>query len=149
MNKEEYFALRKEYKQIVNEAYDDYCKSFKNQSILDQYSFDIEPNTIEMFVDKCKHNIEYSIRHGLKIEERELDREERYDLMPELTGHHPENIAMRKQINNWVMDDGSSYHEEWLDSFGIPNKFITLTYNNKTIEGYVYDSSRTIRGKIY
>jgi thymidylate synthase len=54
---------------------------------------------------------------------RELTREERYDLMPSITGHTKENIEERKKINNFVGNNtGISYHEEWLDSFNIPKR---------------------------
>lgn len=70
------------------------------------------------------------------IEARELSREERYDLMPGITGHSKQDIEMRKQINNFEVNDGSSYHEEWINSYNIPTKVITITYNNQTIETY-------------
>jgi len=70
------------------------------------------------------------------IEVRELSREERYDLMPGITGHSKKDIEMRKQINNFECQDGSSYHEEWIDSYNIPTKLITITRNNETIETY-------------
>jgi thymidylate synthase len=53
---------------------------------------------------------------------RELSLEERYDLMPSITGHSEMNIEERKKINNFVLDDGTSYHKEWLDSFNIPTR---------------------------
>jgi thymidylate synthase len=54
---------------------------------------------------------------------RELTREERYDLMPSITGHSEGNIATRKKINNFEGNiPGVSYHEEWLDSFNIPTR---------------------------
>jgi len=117
------------YNQIINDAYMNYCDSFKSSPV--------EPHPKKLFIDKCKHNIAYSERWGLTIEERRLSREERYDLMPSITGHHPQNIAMRKIINNFEGNiPGVSYHEEWLDSFHIPKRLITVTYNNETIESY-------------
>lgn len=70
------------------------------------------------------------------IEVRELSREERYDLMPGITGHSKKDIEMRKQINNFEVNDGSSYHEEWINSYNIPTKLITCTRNNEIIEYY-------------
>lgn len=70
------------------------------------------------------------------IEVRELSREERYDLMPGITGHSKKDIEIRKQINNFEGNNGSSYHEEWINSYNIPTKLITITYNNETIETY-------------
>ena len=46
------------------DAYKNYCKSFENQSILDKYSFDTDPITIEMFVEKIKTNKEFAKKWG-------------------------------------------------------------------------------------
>jgi len=46
------------------DAYKNYCKSFENQSILDKYSFDTDPITIEMFVEKIKTNNEFAKKWG-------------------------------------------------------------------------------------
>lgn len=70
------------------------------------------------------------------IEVRELSREERYDLMPGITGHSKKDIEMRKRINNFEVNAGSSYHEEWINSYNIPTKLITCTRNNEIIEYY-------------
>jgi hypothetical protein len=45
-------------------AYKNYCKSFENQSILDKYSFDTDPMTMEMFIAKIKTNDEFAKRWG-------------------------------------------------------------------------------------
>ena len=39
----------------LEEMYDLYCKSFLNQDIIEQYSFDTEPMTKVMFVEKIKN----------------------------------------------------------------------------------------------
>jgi len=57
--------------------------------------------------------------------------------MPTITGHNKKNIEERKIINNFEGNiPGISYHEEWLDSFSIPTKLITMTYNGETIKSY-------------
>lgn len=94
-------------------------------------------STKEEFINKIKTDDEFAKEWGLKIEERELSLEERYNLIPTITGHSEENIDMRKKINNFQGNiPGVSYHEEWLDSFSIPTRLITITYNNETIESY-------------
>lgn len=126
----------------MEECYNSYLKADKDSfdrwlildsSIIARWT----PYTKEEFINKCKTNPEFSENWGLKIEERDLSREERYNLMSSKTGHSEANIALRKKINNF---EGNiprvSYHEEWLDSFKIPTKLITITYNNETLEIY-------------
>jgi formyltetrahydrofolate hydrolase len=119
--------------QIIDEAYENY--QWKQPK-----SFPAEPDSNlskEEFINKCKTDPEFSDKWGLKIEERELSREERYNLMPSITGHSKKNLEMRKRINNFEGNiPGVSYHEEWLDSFGIPTKLITITYNDIKTEIY-------------
>ncbi len=135
---------KERYNQIVDEVYKNYVDKLsynENDCFADE---DINkpnktfiPYNQEEFINKIKTDKEFSERWGLKIEEKNLTREERYDLMPALTGHHPRNIAMRKDINNFEGNiPGVSYHEEWLDSFRIPTKLITITNNNETVEIY-------------
>ena len=46
---------KEEPKHEIEEMYDLYCKSFLNQDIIEQYSFDTEPMTKVMFVEKIKN----------------------------------------------------------------------------------------------
>ena len=39
----------------IEELYDFYCKSFENQSVIELYSFDTDPMTKVMFVEKIKN----------------------------------------------------------------------------------------------
>jgi hypothetical protein len=39
----------------IEELYDFYCKSFENQSVIERYSFDTDPMTKVMFVEKIKN----------------------------------------------------------------------------------------------
>jgi hypothetical protein len=92
---------------LIDKAYSDYRESFKDSIV--------EPYTKEFFIDKCKHNIEYSIKWGLKIEERELSLEERI-----------------KTFEPFVT---LNTHEE-CDNIGLPKRAISITYNNERIEIY-------------
>lgn len=131
---------KERYNQIIDETYKNFKNSFpmkKSNPPKDYINSKGQLLTKDQFIDKCKTDNEFSEKWGLKIEEKNLTREERYDLMPALTGHHPRNIAMRKDINNFEGNiPGVSYHEEWLDSFRIPTKIITVTYNNETVGIY-------------
>jgi len=109
--------MDKEQLELLDKAYDDYCDSFTPSGI--------EPHTKNLFIDKCKHNIEYSIRWGLKIEERELTYSERYKMW---------------FSNNY--ETGMEYYEDNVPDFNdeyyepTPTKLITITYKDKRIEGY-------------
>ena len=124
------------YNQIIDEVYRKYADS--HEYFVDGWMHVVPmEHSKETFVNECKTNPKFSNKWGLKIEERELIREERYNLISPKTGHSEENIDLRKKINNFEGNiTGVSYHEEWLDSFKIPTKLITITYNNETIESY-------------
>jgi hypothetical protein len=109
--------MNKEQLELLDKAYDDYCDLFTSSVI--------EPHTKKMFIDKCKHNIEYSIRWGLKIEERELTYLERYKMWFS-TNYE---TGMEYYEDN-VPDFDNEYYEP------TPTKLITTTYKDKIIEGY-------------
>jgi len=117
MNKEQQELLDEGYKNYVNKTNEDFIKS--DITLPPSYY----PVDKEVFIEKCKTDTEFSQRWGLKIEERELSLEERYELM--------------KKLDNWV---SVHYKEpktmEYMDKHNIPTKLITITYNNKTIESY-------------
>ncbi len=73
----------------------------------------------EGFVFKCKTDSEFSQKWGLKIEERELDMMERWQLA-ELTP-------------NMTEFDFANY---MCDKFNVPTKLITISYNNEIIDVY-------------
>jgi len=108
-------VYKEKYNQIIDKAYNDYCNTF-NDSV-------IEPNSKEVFIDKCKHNIEYSTRWGLKIEERELSLDERKQIFDD-----------RGYVCD-VWPFNGDWHGEY-DGFRIPRRAISLTYNNEIIEIY-------------
>ena len=108
---------KERYNQIIDEVYNEYAKSFENQSIVEQHSFDTDPITKEMFIEKIKFFGEFSERWGLKIEERELSWEERNEWSWE----------------NWGI---TCEMESVLDEQEVPKRVITLEYNGEKIEVY-------------
>jgi len=46
------------------DAYKNYVKSFENQSVIDRYSFDTDPMTKELFIEKIKTNNEFAKQFG-------------------------------------------------------------------------------------
>ena len=71
------------------------------------------------FINKCKTDSEFSEKWGLKIEERELDMFERWELA-NLTPNMSE----------------IDYCNKLCDEHNVPTKLITITYNNEKIESY-------------
>jgi hypothetical protein len=79
------------------------------------------------FINKIKTNPEFSERWGLKIEERELSVIERIviaenstEVIPGFDSHFDTDEDVHKVLDTW----------------DIPTKLITITYNDKTIDSY-------------
>ena len=117
--------------QIIDDAYENYSKEYeKDNSIgmcllvarMDGKSTYRKPDK-EMFIGLCTHDETFSKKWGLKIEERELNTQERNEwFQVHLNGNNP-----------FMKSDWKDYE---LDQQNIPTKLITLTYNNETIESY-------------
>ena len=102
--------------QIIDEAYENYKTKTE---IMMGHGFHGILLTQEEFINKCKTNSEFSERWGLKIEERELDMFERWELA-NLTPNMSE----------------IDYCNKLCDEHNVPTKLITITYNNEIIESY-------------
>ena len=80
-----------------------------------------------MFVDLCTYDKTFSEKWGLKIEERELSGERRYNIW----FNNNYETGMEKHFDpNKLPDFDNEYYEP------TPTKLITITYNNETIESY-------------
>jgi hypothetical protein len=103
---------------IINEAYENYSKHF--------VGYDDIPK-IDWFIQEIKNNKEFSERWGLRIEERELSRDERIDLYcKEYTGG----------VKGKYEPPFDDFIDSKLTTRNIPTKLITITYNDKKIESY-------------
>jgi len=118
-----------ERQELLDEAYNNY------ESQQTDYYIPIYPK--DEFINKCKTDLEFSEKWGLKIEERELDLDERSKLHP-----NPENFydihgtfSISDSIEDSNFPDKDWLHEQF-DNGGISTKLITITYNDKTIESY-------------
>jgi len=113
------------YNQIIDEVYEKY-----EQKIISEGYYMLVavgwPSTKEEFINKCKTDQEFSERWGLKIEERELSLEERMQIWNE-------RIKGLFIMLIWGHD---KTQEESLNEHNIPNKQITLTYQDEKIEVY-------------
>ena len=103
--------------QIIDEVYNKYLTRYMG--------YEDVPSK-ELFLFEIKNNPEFSEKWGLKIEERELSLEERYNLIEE---------DKHTQFVNW-QSLGTDRVKEVLDELNIPTKLITITHNNETIESY-------------
>jgi hypothetical protein len=117
--------MNNEQQLLIDEAYENYCKSFENQTLIEQYSFDTDPMTQFMFIDKCKTYTEFSEKWGLKIEERELSFNERI-----------KHIVNSLESNAPLLMENDDKTIQWLDKNNVPTKIITLSYHDKTIKSY-------------
>ena len=130
--------MNNEQQELLNEAYEKYYatlidsitfsergKHFKSNGLEFNSGY---PNYVhyskEMFINKCKTDPEFSEKWGLKIEERELSLDERYNWYIQT---HKKNLS--RSGNQYDMGD-------ILNSNNCPTKLITITYNDKKIESY-------------
>ena len=109
--------MSKEQQELLDEAYGNYMKWAEEHSKTHLY----EPYSQEEFINKIKTDVEFSERWGLKIEERELSDKERVILYTQKTNIDTSFFPVLRETLN--------FHN-------IPNKLITITYNDKTIESY-------------
>jgi hypothetical protein len=121
---------KERYSHIIDEVFKKYADSHwtppenPDGPLLSGKLWSLKPmqHSKETFINECKTDKEFSERWGLKIEERELSRQERY-----------EHLRTHKYIGKW---DGIGDAMEYYNSINVPTKLITVTYNNETIEIY-------------
>jgi hypothetical protein len=113
--------MNKEQQGLLDEAYKNYCMSYKDGHEFYEDETVKRSYTQEEFINKIKTDDEFSEKWGLKIEERELT-----------------TVRERKKYDIHFDDLFGEYtdHHETLDKRGVPRKLITITYKDKTIESY-------------
>jgi len=136
--------MNKEQQELLDEAFSKFLK-YKIENLFDiRWDVIIEMNTSdntkpyfatgrclsqEEFINKCKTNHEFSETWGLKIEERELSLEERFNI------RYPGgkfSVFQENYPNTHKRNDPNGL----LDAFDIPTKLITITYNDTKLENY-------------
>jgi hypothetical protein len=126
--------MSKEQQELLDEAYENYVNKtkFPGGDTVPKIEFMYPDSTIltqEEFINKCKTDKEFSEKWGLKIEERELSLEERFNI--KYPGGRfsifQENFPNTHRRNN---------PNDLLDAFDIPTKLITITYNDTKLESY-------------
>jgi len=124
------------YNQIIDEVYEKYKKHIETQQDIQKKEVQrlrsqgkrvrvvkIILLTKEEFITKCKTDVEFSERCGLRIEVRELSLEERNQW-----------FHINWNANNPTMKSDWKFYE--LDQQNVPTKLIKITYNNEKIEVY-------------
>jgi DNA gyrase subunit A len=82
---------------------------------------------IDEFIRRIRQDIPFAEKWGLKIEKRELSRDERIDLYAK---------EYTPGIRNKYEKPFDDFIDAKLETRNIPTKLITITYNDKTIESY-------------
>jgi len=124
--------MSKEQEELVGDAYENYIYNpdYKAENYSDLISSQagqlVKCPTQEEFINKCKTDTEFSEKWGLKIEERELGLEERYEIAL-LIWKEKYGILANMMVPTNV--DNTPYK--------IPTKLITISYNDKKIKSYV------------
>jgi len=106
--------MNNEQQELLDEAYKNYC----TQLVKDSFLLLRNRLPLDIFINKCKTDPEFSERWGLKIEERELSLEERRKL-----ANYDSVFVSPMTVESW-------------DRNNIPTKLITITHKDKTIESY-------------
>ena len=119
--------MSNEQQQIIDEAYENYCMSYKDGHEFYEDEKVKRSFTQEEFINKCKTDSEFSERWGLKIEERELNVNER--------------ISLAEQTTEIISGFDSHFGDDEevslvLHTWGVPTKLITITYNDIKTEIY-------------
>ena len=112
------------YNQIIDEVYENYKTKTE---IMMGHGFHGTLMSHEKFINKCITNTEFSERWGLKIEERDLSLEERYNIW---FNNNYETGMERFFDPNELPDFDNSYYEP------TPIKVVTVTYKDEKIEVY-------------
>jgi hypothetical protein len=128
MNKEQQELLDEAYERYLNGGDIKWLNQIEINTPLGKMNIPV-PYSQEEFINKCKIDTEFSERWGLKIEERELSLEERYQIAIPIWKEKYGPLANMMVPTNV---DNTPYK--------IPTKLITVTYNNETIESYENNS---------
>jgi hypothetical protein len=122
--------MNKEQQELVDEAYENWLMNTKkmvDKEILKKFIQHTPNIHKEDFINKCKTDSEFSEKWGLTIKERKLSLEERMDLINKM------HLRSYSGWQNWSVEE---MEDRMNNDWNIPNRLITITYNNKTIESY-------------
>jgi hypothetical protein len=115
--------MSNEQQDLFNEAYENYSKEYEKDNSIGLLLPDGQTYIKlgrETFMTICGVSKIFSEKWGLMIEERELSEGERIELI-------------RPFGMDALIPEARTI---WMEENNIPTKLITITYNDKTIEGY-------------
>jgi hypothetical protein len=115
--------MNKEQQELLDESYKNFEKWYNEHSGKEDYTGYFVPDK-EEFIRLIKTDDLFSEKWGLKIGERELGLEERYDIHKEYITEDKLDLLFEFATN------------ENLDKLGVPTKAIRVTHNGQTIESY-------------
>jgi hypothetical protein len=116
--------MNKGKQELLDEAYENFVKSVENNR---PAGYVRKVITKSDFMKESNFNKDFREYWGLKIEERELSRDERIDLYcKEYTGG----------VKGKYEPPFDDFIDSKLTTRNIPTKQITITYNDKKIESY-------------
>ena len=129
--------MNKEQQELLDEAYKNYKRITHKTNEKNHYGeyskwgdnpliSGVQHLTRGSFIRMIKIDSEFSKTWG-KIEERELSLEERMDLIDKM------HLRSYSGWQNWSVEE---MEDRMNNDWNIPNRLITITYNNKTIESY-------------
>jgi hypothetical protein len=118
--------MNNEQQELIDEVYEKY-------SIIAGMSTQVMTLTKGWFLRQIKFNPKFSETWGLNIEERELSLEERKELMVKYTN---DNSLLPIGFSVPFGEESNKKYLEVCDSYSIPTRLITITYNDKIIESY-------------
>ena len=123
--------MSKEQQELLYEAYENYKSTILEKEIK-KSAFELTVQSMsgktfilpqEEFINKCKTDTEFSEKWGLKIEERELSLEERF-----------EKFGLGMAVYDTVKE--KEYWKTRLDETSTPTKLITIIHKDNIIESY-------------
>lgn len=132
-NEQQLEHYKDQYREIIEMAYQNYVTTVKNSIDLATREGILKPGgpndynylSKETFVRRIKSDKGFSKDWELKIEERELDLDERRKLV---------TLEMHREIYN--AGDSSTLSHSEIDQWNVPTKVVTVTYKGETIEVY-------------
>jgi hypothetical protein len=116
--------MSKEQQELVGDAYKNYVKEKDKIGLIGM--------DIRHFLINIARDDKFAKKWGLKIEERELSRNERSDYY--YKNGNSEGIVVGS-LDRPIFEEDEVAHKLF-DGYNIPTKLITITYNDKTIESY-------------
>lgn len=118
---------KERFNRIIDEVFINYCQTKIEKTstgeIWISYAGHYGIISKEEFINKCKTDLDFSEKWGLKIEERVLSTQERNEW-----------YQIHRNGNNPLMKSDWKFFE--LDQQNIPTKVITTKYQNETVITY-------------